>query len=153
MGFARIRNVACGLLLVGLSGAGVWGNTSSHRQYYSSWHKTTQHAYYYRNYYYKPSESYYGYKHHYTIFHPQRPQYLYYYNPYSKKYWGRCPAHSQGKGQYSLLAEADRRGDLEQIPETAFPRPGKMPPIPESTDDATMDLPPDDLPTDASLPR
>ena len=31
-------------------------------------------------------------------------------------------------------------------------KPGKLPPVPEATDDATLDLPPDDLPVGESLP-
>ena len=39
------------------------------------------------------------------------------------------------------------------IEEDAFPEPGDLPPIPESTDGAKLDLPPDDIPGVALLPR
>jgi hypothetical protein len=122
------------------------------RQYYGNWSRYQN--YYYRSYYYKPSPTYYGYKHHYVIYYPTSPNYYYYYNPYKKYYWGRCPTQLNGTAQYSLLAEADRKGDLEQIPESAFPAPGAMPKIPEAKDDATVDLPPDDLPNPTgNLPK
>ena len=35
---------------------------------------------------------------------------------------------------------------VADIPESAFPKPGPMPAIPEATDGATLELPPDDLP-------
>jgi hypothetical protein len=125
------------------------------RQYYSGWHSHAQSHYYYRTYYFKPAADYHGYKHHYVIYSSRHPNYLYFYNPYKKLFWGRCPAHAAGQAAYSPLAEQDRKGNFDQIPESAFPPAGPMPPIPESKpDDGTrMDMPPDDLPSLDSLPR
>jgi hypothetical protein len=125
------------------------------RQYYSGWHRHTGGSYYYRTYYYKPTPRYVGYRHHYVIYHPRYRNHYYYYNPYKKVYWGRCPVHTDGRGQYSHLAEADRRATLEEIPETAFPKLGPMPKVPESDpkENVTMDLPPDDLPSGEQLPK
>lgn len=53
---------------------------------------------------------------------------------------------------YSLLPESARRASLDQIPETAFPAPAQVPPMPESQDNTLLDLPPDDLPDAAGLP-
>ena len=116
------------------------------RQYYSSWNRHPSANYHYRHYYYKPSPNYSGYRHHYVIYHIQRPKHLYFYNPYTRKYWGRCPIGSQGTGSYSMLAEKDRAGSLNDIPESAFPEPTAVPPVPEATDKLPLDLPPDDLP-------
>ena len=126
---------------------------SSHhsRQYYGSWHGHPN-GYSYRSYYYKPHQQFSGFKHHYVIHHPKFPQHHYFYNPYQKKFWGRCPVDHGGKPVYSLLAEKDRNGDLEKIPESAFPKPGPVPEIPESTDGVKLDLPPDDLPDISALP-
>ena len=44
-------------------------------------------------------------------------------------YWGRYDLKAKG---YSVLAEKDRGAKLDDIPEKAFPKPGKMPNIPES---------------------
>jgi hypothetical protein len=122
-----------------------------HRQYYGNWHAHRA-GYAYRPYYFKPHAQFHGYKHHYVIHHPKHPQHLYFYNPYKKQFWGRCPVATNGKAQYSLLAEKDRSGDLEKIPEAAFPEPGPLPTVPEATDDLKLDLPPDDLPDVSALP-
>jgi hypothetical protein len=118
------------------------------RQYYGGWHRYSN--YYYRSYYYKPYSDYYGYKHHYVIYYPTRPQYYYYYNPYKHYYWGRCPTYTDGTQAYSLLPEEHRKGDIDEIQETAFPQPGNMPKIPDAKDNAQVDLPPDDLPPEAT---
>lgn len=122
------------------------------RQYYGAYAKHPRYNYYYRPYYYRPTPTYSGYKHHYVIHVPSKPKYVYYYNPYKKVYWGRCPVNCEGKPQYSLLAEKDRKGNLDEIPESAFPAPGALPPIPDSTDGTTLQLPPDDLPNDELPP-
>ena len=119
------------------------------RQYYSSWNYYPQRSYYYRHYYYQPYASYTGYKYHYCIHYPSTPRYVYYYNPYRRVYWGRYDLESKG---YSLLAEKDRNGDLKQIPETAFPKPGAMPAVPESDGSDQIDAPPNDLPKPPTPP-
>ena len=55
--------------------------------------------------------------------------------------------------QFSLLAEKDRKEKLKDIPEAAFPKPGKMPPIPDSADGAAMLELPNDLPKQDDLPN
>jgi hypothetical protein len=121
------------------------------RQYYGAWHRHPTRPYHYRHYYFKPTADYAGYRHHYAVFYPARPQHVYFYNPYKRVFWGRCPADAKGKPAYSLLAEKDRKDRIEDIPDAAFPKPGALPPIPESKDGGVMDLPPDDLP-DSALP-
>ena len=66
---------------------------------------------------------------------------------------GSLPIARRRQGAYSLLAPNDRKGSLEQIPESAFPEPSAMPPIPESNDEAVMEMPPDDLPDRQALPK
>src|SRR5262245_51344719 len=91
------------------------------RQYYGNWQSHSS-GYAYRAYYYKPTPDYSAYKHHYVIYdYKKDPQHEYYYNPYSKKYWGRCPVSYGDKPVYSMLAEKDRQGDLDKIAPTAFP--------------------------------
>jgi hypothetical protein len=114
-----------------------------YRQYYSSWRYYPSRTYYYSSYYYKPYDSYSGYKHHYCVYYPSQPRYVYYYNPYRQVYWGRYDVESKG---YSLLADKDRKQKLEDIPESAFPKPGKMPAIPEGEDSVAMEPPPSELP-------
>lgn len=135
----------------------------SQRQYYSSWHQSPS-KYYYRTYYYKPTPSYHTYHHHYAVYNPTYKSHYYYYNPYKKQYWGRCPTTYSSTSYnensvYSLLAEGDRKDTIGAIPETAFPKPGPMPTIPEAApgDNTRVELPPDDLPADlpstASVPK
>ncbi len=116
------------------------------RQYYSSYRHHPTRRYYYRSYYYKPYASYSGYRHHYCVHVPSRPNYVYYYDPQQRVYWGRYDLQAKG---YSLLAKKDRREKLGAIPEDAFPQPEKkMPPIPESDDGQTVLTPPaNDLPS------
>ncbi len=115
------------------------------RHYYSSWSYHSSNSYYYRSYYYKPAASYDGYRYHYCVYYPTRPRYVYYYNPYARVYWGRYDLTEKG---YSQLADADRKEQLKDIPESAFPKPGEMPAIPESTDQERMlAIAPDDLPS------
>ena len=133
--------------------ATVWGgvvsaDTFSPRQYYSDWRRPAQGNYYVRNYYCKPNPQYAGYRVHEVRYFPAKPDHYYYFNPRTKKYWGRCPSHCEGKPLYSLLEPDDRHADLAKIPESAFPPPGKLPAIPESDpqEGASLDLPPEDAP-------
>ncbi len=142
------------LLLAACAGPEVLGKGYYSRQYYSSWKKSSS-GYHYRTYYYKPRASYRGYRHHYAIYHSHRPRYVYYYNPYKKQYWGRCPVadYQSGKPTYSLLPEKARKANLEDIAEADFPPPKAMPRIPEADDDEAMEPPPDDLPPGKGLPQ
>lgn len=106
-----------------------------YRQSYGSWSYNRGTSYYYTSYYYKPVVTYPTYKHHYCIYYPTRPRYVYYYNPVRRVYWGRYDLEQKG---YSLLANKDRKEKLDDIPEKAFPEPGKMPVIPESEDKVQM---------------
>jgi hypothetical protein len=123
-----------------LGGVGVMGGRASagFEQSYSAWHKSP-YSYYYRYYYSQPKT------YDYVILYPKQPRYLYYYNPTAKLYWGRFDLKAKG---YSLLAEADRKGLLKDIPESKFPEPGDMPQVPGGKDGETVQVPPDDLPAD-----
>lgn len=119
------------------------------RQYYeTTWTYTPSYGYYYVHYYYLPVVTYTTYEHHYCIYYPSQPNYIYYYNPTAQVYWGRYELGSKGDKRYSLLAEKDRKKDLKEIPDKAFPKPGKMPTIPGAKDDVTIQLPPDNVPED-----
>jgi hypothetical protein len=108
-------------------------------QYYSGWRYYPSRTYYYSSYYYKPHVEYVGYRHHYCVYYPQQPSYVYYYNPYKQVYWGRYDFENKG---YSLLDPKDRKQNLAEIPEPAFGEPGEMPPIPESQGQVKMERPP-----------
>jgi hypothetical protein len=130
-------------LAVGLLASAGAATAARHyvRQYYSSWSYHPARSYYYSYYYYKPYVSYSGYSYHYAICYPSTPRYVYYYNPYSQVYWGRLDTEAKGDDKYSLLEDKDRKKELKDIPESAFPKPAKMPAIPESKDDLAMEAP------------
>jgi hypothetical protein len=119
---------------------------ASPRQYYSDWKKYPTADSYYRDYYFKPTPSYAGYKHHFVVLTAAHPDHCYFYNPYRKVYWGRCDTYCQGQPTYSHLEPEYQKENLSEIPDSAFPTSGGLPPIPESKDGAKLDLPPDDLP-------
>jgi hypothetical protein len=85
------------------------------------------------------------YSYHYVIYYPTYPSYVYYYNPVSQVYWGRYAVDAKGENRYSILAEKDRKKNLKDIPESAFPPLAAMPMIPKSTDKVAMEPPPVDL--------
>jgi hypothetical protein len=97
-------------------------------------------------YYYKPYPTYASYHYHYGIYYPSQPRYVYYYNPYSRHYWGRFDTEGKEGEQYALLAEKGREEQRKDVPESAFPKPGAMPPIPEAKDGVAIEPPPKELP-------
>jgi hypothetical protein len=119
------------------------------RQYYdTTWSYSPSYGYYYVHYYYLPAVTYTTYEYHYCIYFASRPAYVYYYNPTAQVYWGRYELGSQGDKRYSILAEKDRKKDLKDIPDKAFPTPGKMPTIPGAKDDVAIEPPPENVPKD-----
>jgi hypothetical protein len=154
MNVTRYSGLAFALVLIACAAAPAQAKSYNSRQYYSGWRKYSKGGYYYRTYYYKPHSAYSGYRHHYAVYYPTRPKYIYFYNPYKKVYWGRCPSHwAPGRPTYSQLRERDRKGRLQDIPEKAFPPMKKMPPVPDSDDNKEMEPPPDDLPDNEKLPE
>jgi len=119
------------------------------RQYYdTTWAYSQNNSYYYTSYYFQPAIAQTTYSYHYCIYYPSQPQYIYYYNPSSQVYWGRYEIGSKGDKRYSMLAEKDRKKDLKDIPESAFPKPAKMPTIPGAKDDVSIEPPPENVPKD-----
>ena len=119
------------------------------RQYYdTTWAYSQNNSYYYTSYYFQPVIAQTTYSYHYCIYYPSQPQYIYYYNPSSQVYWGRYEIGSKGDKRYSMLAEKDRKKDRKDIPESAFPKPGKMPTIPGAKDDVAIEPPPENVPKD-----
>jgi hypothetical protein len=139
----KYLGLACGLALLAAttlpSGAGA--HALYGRQYYGGWTYHPQYTYYYSYYYYKPYPDYEGYRHHYCIYYPSQPRYIYYYNPQGGYYWGRLDLEAKGDAKYQLLAEKDRKASIKDIPESAFPKPQKMPAIPEAKDDVAIEPP------------
>lgn len=143
---SRHTRLLAGLLLTAacfVTIAGVWAQ--GRRQYYGQWAPSGK-GYYYCHYYFKPDPRDADYNHHYCIYYPGTPQYVYFYNPESKVYWGRYDCHRRG---YSMLPQQARNATLKAIPEKSFPAPAPLPPIPESKDKTPIAPPPEppaDLP-------
>lgn len=127
-----------------------------YRQYYSNWSYHPTNSYYYTRYYYRPTPTYQTYSYHYCVHYPSQPRYVYYYNPHTSQYWGRFDCEGKPGQQYSLLKPEDRKAKLEDIPESAFPKPAAMPAIPEATDGTQSDgaaiEPVKDLPSPTAEP-
>jgi len=145
----RAKTAALGLALaLGLVAVPA-ARAAFYRQYYdTSWTYSPSYNYYYVNYYYLPATTYTTYQYHYCIYYPSNPSYIYYYNPTTQAYWGRYKIGSKGDERYSKLAEKDRKKELKEIPEEAFPKPGPMPTIPEAKDNVAMEPPPENVPKD-----
>jgi hypothetical protein len=145
---ARIKTWVLGLTLglgfaYGPSAPAAFGQ----RQYYdATWSYSPTYGYYYVHYYYRPVVTYTTYDYHYCIYYPSQPSYIYYYNPTTQVYWGRYKIGSTGNERYSILAQGDRKKDLKDIPESAFPAPAAMPSIPGAKDGVAMEPPPENVP-------
>jgi hypothetical protein len=153
MRLAKGLSLACGLALLAVASLATPAQAHYGQPYYGGWNYYSSYGYYYRPYYYQPygSDSYH---YHYCIYYPSQPSYVYYYNPYRHYYWGRLDLDAKGDNKYSLLDEKDRKESLKDIPDSAFPKPGKMPRIPETKEGDDTRIEPiskDDLPKD--LPK
>lgn len=128
------------LLLVGcLMFWAALGADTAEAGYYTTWRLRGN--YYYSTYYYAPT------RYHYIVYYPSRPRYIYYYNPYRRVYWGRFDLEGTPEKQYSLLEEKDRKDNLSDIPESAFPKPREMPSVPDSDGRERIETPPVPPPT------
>ena len=138
------------LLVLSLVLFASYAQAAFRRQYYdTSWNYNTNYGYYYTNYYFTTTVTQTTYEYNYCIYYPSQPTYIYYYNPGTNVYWGRYEIGSKGEHRYSMLEPKDRKKDLKEIPESAFPKPGAMPTIPGSKDDEKMAPPPENVPKDA----
>ena len=131
-------STAAGLIVAALVACSI-GASEAQAGRYSGYSYYPSRGYYASYYYYKPYPTYSGYHHHYCVYYPSTPRYVYYYNPYRRVYWGRYDLDAKG---YSMLEEGDRKERLADIPESAFPKPGEMPAVPDSTDGSKIEPPP-----------
>ncbi|WP_417749284.1 hypothetical protein [Rosistilla oblonga] len=139
---SHLKNVALTVVAIGMLSQFAIHDAEARyggRQYYSSWSYQPARSYHYTRYYYKPVTTATSYSYHYCISYPSQPRYVYYYNPVSRQYWGRYDLDGTEGAQYSLLAEKDRKKNLEDIPESAFPAPAAMPQIPGSKDGVAIE--------------
>lgn len=133
------------------------GQAGQRRQFYTSWQYSEANKYHYREYYYKAKPTADAYKKQYVVYKPARTKnYVYWYNPDTKKYWGRCPTvhHAKygadvkkGKDIWAMLPDAKKKTGLDDIRDDDFGADRETsPPIPGSNDGGTINCPPSDLP-------
>src|SRR4051794_40966087 len=60
---------------------------SGGRQSYGDWHSHSG-GFSFRTYNYKPTPNFDGFRHHYVIHYNSQPEFNYFYNPYTKQFWG-----------------------------------------------------------------
>ncbi|CAN5427283.1 hypothetical protein BH11PLA2_BH11PLA2_11730 [soil metagenome] len=118
--------------------------------HYSNYTYSTSRGYGYRTYTYY-SQTHRTHHSHVAVYHPKHPRKVYYYNVQTKKYWGR---YDMDTGLYSVLADADKKSTIGEIPDSAFPAGGKMP-AEESGNEALLPPPEtklDNLPEASAAP-
>lgn len=113
-----MRNTACGFAAMLFATASL----ASDGGYYSKYTHYPSHGYHAAYYYYKPAAAAPAYRYHYCVRFPGE-QYVYYYDPGTKHFWGRYDLKANG---FSLLPANDRKGKVQQIDQTAFPPPGPV---------------------------
>lgn len=114
------------------------------RQYYSDWQENKAEKYVYKFYYYKPHPADLGYRKQFVCYFPTRPDYLYFYDPRAKHFWGRLLRNPLDEARrFSTIPLADRRAKVGDIPEPAYTDLGPMPSIPGSSDGVKISAPTD----------
>lgn len=144
----------CLTALVALGAFSVSAAGAEPRQHYGPWEKNAKH-YFHREYYFKPTPKS-NYEVHHVVWYPAKPQYYYYWNPAKQVFWGRAPVLSAFGCYpvYSMLAPEDRKPEIKDIPETAFPKATTPPTLAEAAgvekvktpNDARLKLPQDGPP-------
>jgi hypothetical protein len=115
-------------------------------QVYSTWKRSPGKAFFHRTYTITLTNDK---RVQYVIFYPERPKYLYYYDPEAKAYYARFVLGADNRSCFSLLERKDWKQLLADIPEAAFPPPGPLPQVQFARAvHATMTIlrPPEDLP-------
>jgi hypothetical protein len=145
------------VLLAGLGGVQARFPETRRQAYDARWsyHKTGN--YYYKVFRFKPRKANTTYKQQFVIYKPTKTRnYVYWYNPDTKKYWARCPtvnnpvygsAVRNGKDFWSLLPPEKRKASLKLIKGSDFgPVTSESPILPGSTDNTRIACPPPQLP-------
>jgi hypothetical protein len=128
------------------------------RQVYSkSWTHNRSRGYYFKIYNYRPTRGAGTYQRQYMVYKPTRTrEWVYWYNPQTKKYWARCPTIRNaaygarirmGAELWSFLPDTKKKRKLDEIRDSDFgPVRNTSPSIPGARDGETIQVPPNDLP-------
>jgi hypothetical protein len=96
------------------------------RSYYSNgkvtnrWIRYRKGDYYGMYYKYKAKRGDDRYQYHMAYYFPRKGRYVYYYNPQTKKYWGRCPFNPSRTNPYQILNADDQASKIDDVDETKF---------------------------------
>jgi hypothetical protein len=147
-------------LALGLLGAvdGVHAQNTKARQYYDkTWTYNKTANYHYKTYHFKVKKTDTEYKKQVVVYKPTvTKNFVYWYNPDTKKYWARCPTVNHptygkevaaGKDYWSIAVKDKQTDSLDNVKEENYGKvEEKSPPIPYSEDKVKIDCPPTDLP-------
>jgi hypothetical protein len=134
-----------GLVFVPAVGTAEPPKAEKKRQFYGPWSSYEHRGYHYRLLYFQPTPGA-EYQYHYCILLQGQPRYIYYFDPVAGKYWGRLDLEGRGEAVFAQLRKEDQKALVRDIPETAFPTLGKLPPLPGTKDDVALEPPPNDVP-------
>lgn len=110
----------------------------SPRQYYSPWRENASEGYFYRTFYFKADPAADAYDRHYVVSYPGRDDYLYFYDPTTRLFWGRVLRNGEEGWRFSLIHAIDRQKRVSDIPEAAYTDLGPMPVLPGANDGVTI---------------
>jgi len=155
----RIVMAFLGCALVAGAVQAYQGKGKDARQSYGNWQYNKEKNYHYREYKFKPKKADTSYKTQYVIYYkdqPKKKNWVYMYNPETKKYWCRYPTVNNprygeqakmGKELWCVVPKEKQYGDVDMIAESSYGKPGDTcPTIPGSNDNTPIDVPPPDLP-------
>jgi hypothetical protein len=107
--------------------------------YYSNWSYDQAHSYYFCTCYFKSCATA-DYSKYYCVYSPSCGNYVYFYNPVSKLYWGRFDEQAKG---FAVLPAADQKTVISDLPQDKFGAPAAQVAIPGSQVAENMPSPPD----------
>jgi len=150
--------IAIGLLIVGSAAASAAPFVPTGRQCYGPWTRSVNPGCHYRVYYSKPKPTSPTYHMQRVYYYESKPEWMYFYNPESQKYWCCCPTTNNpdptckmkamsGAEWWGVLPPALRKKDLDDCVDDFPPASDDdCPVVPDSSDGELMDMPPPGLP-------
>jgi len=134
-------------------------HAAGRQQYSPTWQQNKDKGYYFKKYEYKQKPADKEYKYQYVLYYkedPKKKNWLYYYNPETKKVWCRYPTVNNptcggqvkmNKELWSVLPKEKQAADVYKINDDDYGKVGETcPVIPGAPDNAGIQLPPADLP-------
>src|SRR5262245_42491634 len=98
----------------------------SKNQYYTDgkivgqWHWDANAKCFSAYYTFKSSSNATQFSYHLVYYYPDKDKYVYFYNPRTERFWGRCPLNVSKNNPYQILNAQDQRKRLGEIDQKAF---------------------------------